>query len=56
VQERRPLLRGARAAKNVHRQHDGHGVEPAGATGSEGAGPMAGGGACHRCLFRAERL
>ena len=38
VQERCPLLSGARAAQDVHGQHDGHGVEPVGAAGSEGRG------------------
>lgn len=38
VQERCPLLSRARAAQDVHGQHDRHGVEPVRAAGSEGRG------------------
>lgn len=40
VQKRCPLLGGARAAQDVHGQHDGHGVEPVRAARSEGRGPV----------------
>lgn len=45
VQKSCPLLSGARAAQDVHGQHDGHGVEPVGAARSEGRGqgPRVGG-------------
>lgn len=44
VQQRGALLGGARAAQDVHGQHDGHGVEPVGGPGQRGgAGEEVGG-------------